>query len=38
MTIDRAIETLDPEHRENYDGMEAMESDRLFQLQLPFPG
>ena len=22
MTIDRAIEILDPEHRENYDGME----------------
>lgn len=22
MTIDRAIEILDPEHRENYDGMD----------------
>lgn len=49
MTIDRAIEILNPEHREHYEsidpvneacrmGMEALESDRLFQLQLPFPG
>lgn len=48
MTIDRAIEILDPEHRENYDGMdevneacrmgmEALELCRTLPPWMPFP-
>lgn len=48
MTIDRAIEILDPEHRENYDGMdevneacrmgmEALERTRWIPCEVPFP-